>query len=204
MLARSLATEPPSIPTTPRPLTGRIPELDGVRGLAILLVLVFHWAAFQPAPHSFAYYLMVPRNLMWSGVDLFFVLSGFLIGGGLIDNRASPNYFSTFYRRRIYRIFPFYYLMVGLFLIGSFVLPAAFLFTGAIPRWPFLLFVQNIGFAIPLAAPWLGVTWSLAVEEQFYLLFPFAVRGLSRKPVLIAVLGCIAGEAARWAQPCAC
>jgi len=182
----------PSPAPAPRRLTGRIPELDGVRGLAILLFLVYHWAAFQPVPHSLGYYLMVPRNLMWSGVDLFFVLSGFLIGGGLIDNRESDNYFRTFYLRRIHRIFPIYYLMIGLFLLGTIVFPTAFLFEGAMPRWPFLLFAQNIGFAIPLAAPWVGVTWSLAVEEQFYFLFPFLVRNLSHKALLITLLACIA------------
>ena len=169
---------------------GRIPELDGLRGLAILLVLIYHCAAFRPVHHSVAYYLLAPRGLMWSGVDLFFVLSGFLIGGILLDNKNSPHYFSTFYRRRIYRIFPLYYLIILLLLAGSFIFPSSFLFASQMPKWPFLFFVQNI-FGIAHAPMLVGVTWSLAVEEQFYLLLPLAVRSLSRRGICALAIFCI-------------
>src|SRR5882724_10785668 len=95
-------------PTAPRiDSSVRIPALDGLRGIAILLVLlahsVFH-TTFQSHP-SLNRLLAVGR-LSWSGVDLFFVLSGFLIGGILLDHRESPKYFKSFYIRRVYRILP--------------------------------------------------------------------------------------------------
>jgi peptidoglycan/LPS O-acetylase OafA/YrhL len=95
----------------------RIPELDGLRGLAILLVILCHHVGnpdHSPLgflPHRF----LLPFTAGWSGVDLFFVLSGFLIGGILLDARDSPNYFRMFYVRRVFRILPIYYLWTLLF-----------------------------------------------------------------------------------------
>src|SRR5689334_4309131 len=93
----------------------RVPELDGVRGLAILSVLVWHYVycQVQPQPRSITAYGMTLLSLTWAGVDLFFVLSGFLIGGILLDNKAAPNYYKAFYVRRIFRIFPLYYLVLA-------------------------------------------------------------------------------------------
>src|ERR1700690_574644 len=87
-----------------------VPELDGVRGIAILLVLLFHLELSYPpgVPRLF----FAPLLMGWSGVDLFFVLSGFLITGILIDTRNCENYFSSFYMRRILRIMPLYLLAV--------------------------------------------------------------------------------------------
>src|ERR1700722_13208417 len=101
-------------------LAGRIPELDGLRGLAILLVLIWHYLAlgFKTNLGSWQAYVLVPLRLTWSGVDLFFVLSGFLIGGILYDAKHSDRYYSTFYARRIHRIFPVYFIWVALFIIG--------------------------------------------------------------------------------------
>src|SRR5438046_3027905 len=77
--------------------TGRIPELDGLRGVAILMVLLHHIRLdIVAAPGSMVSYATIPFRLGWSGVDLFFVLSGFLIGGILLDNRGSINYFKVF------------------------------------------------------------------------------------------------------------
>src|SRR5580698_6917955 len=88
--------------------SARIPALDGLRGVAILLVLLYH-AVFQFQPDSiFLLRLLTLGRLTWSGVDLFFVLSGFLIGGILLDVRDSPCYFETFYIRRAFRILPLY------------------------------------------------------------------------------------------------
>jgi len=131
---------------------------------------------------------------MWSGVDLFFVLSGFLIGGILLDRRESPSYYSTFYGRRVYRIFPVYYLMiVGLFM-GVWLFPKSPLFHGSIPLWTYPLFAQNLtNNAFTEAPPWLGVSWSLAVEEQFYLLLPLAVKLCSRRTLRWLVVICILG-----------
>ena len=98
----------------------RIPALDGLRGIAILLVLLRH-AIFGvtsvqgiEAHSRFASFVIACGQLSWSGVDLFFVLSGFLIGGILLDARSSPRYFQTFYIRRAYRILPLYFLVIGL------------------------------------------------------------------------------------------
>ena len=100
----------------------RIPELDGIRAMAILLILFFHYINNQ-LPESnniFLRLLQKATSLGWSGVDLFFVLSGFLIGGILIRNKESENYFKTFYIRRFYRIFPFYYVLIYLFIIAKY------------------------------------------------------------------------------------
>jgi peptidoglycan/LPS O-acetylase OafA/YrhL len=163
----------------------RIPELDGVRGLAITLVLCFHYCAsiVKLEPGSFASYLLKPFGLGWSGVDLFFVLSGFLIGGILLDNRGAANYYATFYIRRTCRIFPLYYI----WLLGFFVLihvsphlaaSLPWLFDHPMPLWTYFTYTQNFAMAAAgvFGANWLGITWSLAIEEHFYLVLPFVIR----------------------------
>jgi peptidoglycan/LPS O-acetylase OafA/YrhL len=99
-------------------LRARIQELDGLRGLAILLVLIVHFISQEgsTAPHSFPSYLQRIVAMGWTGVDLFFVLSGFLIGGILMDVR-SPTYFRTFYIRRFFRIVPIYYAWIVLYIL---------------------------------------------------------------------------------------
>ena len=89
-------------------LRGYIAELDGLRGIAILLVLVHH---FWPTSGVWEQYGHLP-HLGWIGVDLFFVISGFLIGGILLDTKHEPHYFKNFYIRRALRIFPLYYLFL--------------------------------------------------------------------------------------------
>src|SRR5208337_4752254 len=98
----------------------RIPELDGLRGLAILLVILCHYfSGDQSAGFGFfAHYFLRALAFGWSGVDLFFVLSGFLIGGILLESRNSPSYFRTFYLRRIHRIVPIYYCWILIYLLG--------------------------------------------------------------------------------------
>jgi peptidoglycan/LPS O-acetylase OafA/YrhL len=98
----------------------RIIELDGVRGAAIALVLAWHYLARQihAEPGSFVAYAMVPLRLSWSGVDLFFVLSGFLIGGILIESKGLPGAARTFWTRRACRILPLYGLTLCLFYIA--------------------------------------------------------------------------------------
>src|SRR4051812_30675513 len=84
---------------------GRIPALDGLRGIAILSVVVFHYFVIQlPLTYGPHLIVLVLGRSLWSGVDLFFVLSGFLIGGILLDARDSANYYGTFYIRRACRI----------------------------------------------------------------------------------------------------
>lgn len=166
--------------------TGRIPELDGIRGLAIILVLVWHYLQGMIVPQS-GQTLGVLKQVLgftWSGVDLFFVLSGFLIAGILIDNRDKKNYFSTFYIRRVCRIFPLYYLNLVLFtMLGALALYQSPPLSGllqvtAVPDWSYWAFVQNIymGTYTTFGPEWLAVTWSLAVEEQFYLALPLIIR----------------------------
>jgi len=103
------------------PASKRIPELDGLRGLAILLVILCHYvgaADHSALPHLLHRFLQ-SFGLGWSGVDLFFVLSGFLIGGILLESRDSDRFFQTFYLRRVHRIVPIYYLWIILFLVFS-------------------------------------------------------------------------------------
>ncbi len=167
----------------------RIKELDGLRGIAILLVLVWHYFTIQIQPGGSAPlgYLVKFLSLTWSGVDLFFVLSGFFIIGILVDAKGSPTYFRTFYIRRICRILPLYYLMVGLFILlprmGLF--QNDWLFAEELPLWSYLTLTQNFFMHDQGFGPnWLGVTWSLAIEEQFYLFIPLLVWSLSRRKLV--------------------
>jgi peptidoglycan/LPS O-acetylase OafA/YrhL len=175
----------------------RVPELDGLRGVAILMVLVWHYfvCLVRPDPGTFLAHLKRALHFCWSGVDLFFVLSGFLIMGILIDNRESPHYFKVFYIRRMCRIFPLYFavvfsfVLVGMTSIGH---SRSFesLFSGPVPLWSYLTFTQNIvmGMKGGYGAEWLSVTWSLAIEEQFYLFLPFMVYSVTRKRLVIVLL----------------
>jgi peptidoglycan/LPS O-acetylase OafA/YrhL len=183
----------------------RIPELDGLRGVAILSVLVYHYLEQQgpTPPHSLTHYAQRLVLMGWSGVDLFFVLSGFLIGGILLDARESHSYFSTFYLRRFFRIIPIYYLWIALYILVV-MLASGFLLrhsnSGILPRPDFsvyahFLFLQNI-FLFPyggVAGAWFSHLWSLAVEEQFYLVSPVLIRLLSGRSLKAFLFAVIAG-----------
>jgi len=137
-----------------------ITQLDGLRGIAILMVYVFH--AFR-------------ANLLWMGVDLFFVLSGFLITGILLDQKSKPfrAYIGGFYKRRAKRILPAYFVVLAI---------SAGLFGVAwLKYWYLYLGAMNL--LVPMNLTYLKVhpLWSLAVEEQFYLLWPIAVYFLDQK-----------------------
>lgn len=172
-------------------LVGRITELDGLRGLAIFLVLIEHyvWDSVHIAHVDWRSYALFPFRFAWSGVDLFFVLSGFLIGGILIDAKSASNYYSTFYLRRVHRIFPLYYLWLILFSVGYYFSAGTnadfltVLFHRYMPLWTYPAFLQNFAMSLHngVGPIWLGITWSLAVEEQFYLLLPAIVRRFSIK-----------------------
>ncbi|MGB9202794.1 MAG: acyltransferase [Terriglobales bacterium] len=173
----------------------RVPALDGLRGIAILLVLLWHAVFSMEASSGFLAKLLAAGLLTWSGVDLFFVLSGFLIGGILLDARASPRYFQTFYVRRAYRIFPLYFAVIVLFLVHHLpfrLLPGHFgdVTPMSIPWWSYATLTQNFWMARqgdfgPVAV---AATWSLAVEEQFYLTMPLLVRLIRPKRLLHVVL----------------
>jgi len=194
-------TTAPALPAAAKELhlassSKRIPELDGLRGLAILLVLVAHYFPLVTIAGDHVILRRVLRlfALGWSGVDLFFVLSGFLIGGILFESRSSPRYFKTFYFRRAYRILPIYSLWLLLYLLVAltyrFFVPQTPIGSADLRHFPYyLLFLQNfLFFKAHLEVIWLGVTWSLAIEEQFYLCAPFVVRNLRVRPLVI-VLG---------------
>jgi len=164
------------------------------------MILVAHCFEIVSRPGSPLAYALVPLRLNWSGVDLFFVLSGFLIGGILLDARESSNYFRVFYTRRFFRIVPIYAVLllsvaVAMHLSDAGIIGKKEIFSGPLP-WPyFAFFLQNIGVCIHNAFgifP-LGVTWSLAVEEQFYLTLPLAIRFLNRRALVLFVLFAIVG-----------
>jgi peptidoglycan/LPS O-acetylase OafA/YrhL len=153
----------------------KIPQLDGVRGLAILLVMMHNISLKYPLLHSQRLF-----SNGWMGVDLFFVLSGFLITGILVDTKQSEGYFKNFYVRRCLRIWPLYYsLLLLMFVVVRFLNASEYhaVVQQSSPWWAYPLFLQNFLIPIPTngAGP-LAVTWSLAIEEQFYLIWPLVVR----------------------------
>jgi peptidoglycan/LPS O-acetylase OafA/YrhL len=170
----------------------RIKELDGIRGLAILLVLVLHYLSL-PVPDGaggmLGFFKVLTGRLM-CGVDLFFVLSGFLIASILLENRGAPHYFSAFYVRRACRILPLYLGAVALYWAALWIPTLRegrfdFLMRPELPEWTYLTFTQNFWMAksATKGAEWLSVTWSLAVEEQFYLLLPLLIALLPKRAV---------------------
>jgi peptidoglycan/LPS O-acetylase OafA/YrhL len=201
----SLEEERPIVPIPAhRP---RLAALDGVRGLAVLGVMIFHFvtaiqATPQPVPLLTRLHLWQLSRLPyagWVGVDLFFVLSGFLITGILIDSKGTPGYFRRFYLRRALRIFPLYYGILA-FVFG--VLPlieppsAIAAWIQARQAW-FWLYGANLLTALtqrhPIT-PWHDIAhlWSLAVEEHFYLFWPLVVFRCSRRGIVRAAVGLIA------------
>jgi peptidoglycan/LPS O-acetylase OafA/YrhL len=161
---------------------GVIPALDGLRGIAIILVMLHHFTLYRP---SFGVDAVIGDVLFffWTGVDLFFVLSGFLITGILLDTRDSKRYFTTFYARRTLRIFPLYYLVLFIAFIVLPPFPAANALLigqeGQVtlpPQWPYWLYLTNFSIAEGgWAHGWVDVAWSLAIEEQFYLVWPLLI-----------------------------
>jgi peptidoglycan/LPS O-acetylase OafA/YrhL len=156
----------------------RIPQLDAIRGVAILLVILHNQREQYPSLH-----LQGVFANGWMGVDLFFVLSGFLITGILVDTKHTDGYLKNFYARRCLRIWPLYYSVIFfMFVVVPFLRPsdAHTLVESSSPWWAYPLFLQNFLIPIPTngAGP-LGVTWSLAIEEQFYLAWPLVIRYFS-------------------------
>ena len=176
---------------------GRIAALDGLRGIAVLLVVITHYYVIVPGPENSPLHAWLQQagSLFFSGVDLFFVLSGFLIGGIVLDHRDSASLLPAFYARRFFRIVPLYVLLLGSFFVcrnipGLSQVNYGLYFTSTVPDWSYLCFGQNIAMAWQrdIGPYWLGASWSLAVEEQFYLLAPLAILRLTRRQI---VCGCI-------------
>ncbi|WP_009959390.1 acyltransferase family protein [Verrucomicrobium spinosum] len=190
----------------------RIPQLDGIRGIAILMVLVWHYVSCSVIPDSDRLARVASKVLgfTWSGVDLFFVLSGFLITNILLLAKNSPNVFATFYIRRAFRILPLYYLLFASFVGVVTLTPLpkdprfSLLFENPLPLGAYATFTQNIFMGIKggWGPHWIAVTWSLAVEEQFYLLAPFAAVLLPRRIFIsLVVAGIVFAPALRWLSP---
>ena len=176
-------------------LRGHIPVLDGLRGLAVLLVVFNHIGQVLQAPWEHTVDLLLNKfsGSTWFGVDLFFVLSGFLITGILLDSRGGAHYFRNFYVRRALRIFPLYYGFLALIFV---LLPA--LGTHYVPEstaryqpwfWTYMTNLLWVKLAhIPAET---GYLWSLAVEEQFYLFWPVFVLLTSRRQLIVTCVGII-------------
>jgi peptidoglycan/LPS O-acetylase OafA/YrhL len=169
----------------------QIPALDGIRGLAIIWVVLHNTTAMPLAPSGrLLHVLPLLTNAGWIGVQLFFALSGFLITGGLLDTRGSPHYFRDFYTKRALRILPLYYtvLFVLLVLLPWLASPLApFSSAHQAPLW---LFTANWAGSLPYG---FGHFWSLAIEEQFYLVWPLLVLGLAPRGLFRVCLWIAAG-----------
>jgi peptidoglycan/LPS O-acetylase OafA/YrhL len=175
----------------------RIPTLDGVRGIAILLVLLHHLGLYGELRPDAAVDGIVYTAAMagWTGVDLFFVLSGFLITGILYDAKGSDFYFRHFYIRRCLRIFPLYYAVLVLFFVALPRVPQLPQSHNTIPTdqiwyWTYLVNVKIAVDGWPEALV-LAHFWSLAVEEQFYLVWPIIVFLLPLRGLLAVCGACI-------------
>lgn len=169
---------------TQNAINGYIKELDGLRGVAIVLVLIHH---FWPSTGYWSRFEDVAR-LGWIGVDLFFVISGFLITGILLETAGKDGYYRNFYARRALRIFPLYYLFLAFvyttipfFQDGNYWQTSLVTGSGS-PLW-YICYLGNVREALLGKSPayYLAPLWSLAIEEQFYLSFPLLVASLSRR-----------------------
>lgn len=160
-----------------------LPELDGLRGLAILWVVLYHCH-----PRLVGTWIYYASLWGWAGVVLFFALSGFLITSILLTTRDRPHYFHNFHARRALRIWPVYLLVLAIVYLNApwFIGPTVWDAIRTTPWWMYFLFLQNL-FHIALP-PALEPTWALAIEEQYYFLWAPLVRWLRRPWMLTTVL----------------
>jgi peptidoglycan/LPS O-acetylase OafA/YrhL len=169
---------------------GYMPALDGMRGVAVILVMLYHFVGTLPQPRSTLARLLSALSMGgWVGVDLFFVLSGFLITGILLRAKSGPNYFLNFYARRFLRIFPLYYAALAFlfFVVPHFVpLDAGSRRVQGLQGWLWT-YTANIETAIHGQFDFtsrvidLAHLWSLSVEEHFYLVWPFVIWSLGER-----------------------
>jgi peptidoglycan/LPS O-acetylase OafA/YrhL len=166
-------------------LPSQLPELDGLRGLAVLGVLFYHCS-----PRLVGTWIHYASLWGWAGVNLFFVLSGFLITSILLQSLGKPHYFRNFYGRRALRILPVYVLVLVFVYLNApwFIGPTITQAIKAAPWLAYIFFVQNL-FQLALP-PAIGPTWSLAIEQQYYLVWAPLVRYLRRPWMLAGVLIC--------------
>lgn len=178
---------PTSAAPATTPLPRYLPTLDGIRGLAILLVLTHQFLMLEAHANLAEKLVMFSFGVGWVGVQLFFVLSGFLITGILLDTQRSAHPLRDFFVRRVLRIFPLYYavLIVAFVVLPALgVLPASLQFD--IPHQVWLwTYLSNWTAPFPdLASRTFPHFWSLALEEQFYLVWPFLLLGRTPRQVL--------------------
>ena len=172
-------------------LRKQIPALDGIRGVAIIWVVLHNATAMPMAPSQrWLHVLPLLAHHGWIGVQLFFALSGFLITSGLLDTRGSAHYFRNFYAKRALRILPLYYSVLLVLLVLVPLLwrpPPPYSSEHQTPLW---LFTSNWTQSVPYG---FAHFWSLAVEEQYYLIWPLVVVGLAARRLLPACLWITAG-----------
>lgn len=182
------------------PGLGHVPALDGLRAVAILAVMLMHFTLLQPPliePSRFPDGIIWAFGLSgWIGVDLFFVLSGFLITGILLDTKGGDGYFRNFYMRRVLRIFPLYYgSLLLLFVVIPNVAPAVVHDLARLSHEQLWLWTYVSNWAVALKGSWdatpplTGHYWSLAVEEQFYLMWPLLVYFTHPRRLLRVAIG---------------
>jgi peptidoglycan/LPS O-acetylase OafA/YrhL len=150
-----------------------IPALDGIRGLAALGIFIYHYGGSHSS-YRFIHFVGEVINFGWAAVSLFFVLSGFLISGILWESFDKKSWWKRFYWRRSLRIFPLYYLALSIAVASAFWLYGDGWPLGSL--WRYLVYLQNVPNISTLKFPndvALSHFWSLAVEEQFYLIWPF-------------------------------
>lgn len=175
---------------------GHLPALDALRGLAILAVTAYRFREVPSDGGTLDAIAAKTLNLGDRGVDLFFVLSGFLITGILWDARGQAGYFRNFYIRRGLRIWPLYF---GVLVVVLLILPRLLVGTSSAlaqpPEDSLWLWLHASNWIMAWEGRWLGRGfdhfWSLAVEEQFYLFWPLAICGLSRRNALWLCGGCV-------------
>lgn len=172
----------------------RLFGLDTLRSVAIVVVMLYHLTIFGELPAA----LLPVTWFGWMGVDLFFVLSGFLIGQQVLKPylRGQRLFVLDFYRRRAYRILPSYFAVLGLY----FLVPGWREAPRLAPLWKFLTFTMNLGFSFDSRA--FSHAWSLCVEEHFYLVLPLLVlilmhRPSTRKTVVVLALVVLFGISLR-------
>ena len=164
-------------------LPNYIPELDGLRGIAILAVVLYHCN-----PRLKGTWIYYASLWGWAGVSLFFVMSGFLITSILLVTRDKPHYFHNFHARRALRVWPVYALLLIVVYLNApwFVGPSVSVAIKTAPWWAYILCIQNLfHLALP---PAIGPTWALAIEEQYYFVWAPLVRFLRRPWMLASVL----------------
>ncbi len=186
-MTRAKAATVPPPDRVQRALSGQMLTLDGVRGVAILLVLAHNLNVIAGPQSRPGHVIDLVDDLGWVGVQLFFVLSGFLITGILLDTQDSNNYYRSFFGRRVLRIFPLYYATLA---VAFLVLPIFAVHhpdgTHQVWLWTYLSnWAEPTGRGVD-AFPHF---WSLAVEEQFYLAWPFVVRWLNRRQLALVCVG---------------